>query len=147
MDDWSYDNDRWCFLEPCGVLLCCQWHLGVALNACAHVTDLQWKPGGNVGEIIQWHTSHQNFYSTGQRRVTTACEDSAFRPPFFFFLLKKKQTEVACQMDLVSVLCLEDTLLSCSLIIPTQEQIWKRHSDLVLKAAFISFLFCGWIWL
>lgn len=44
-------------------------------------------------------------------------------------------------MDLVSVLCLEDTLLSSSIIIPTQEQIWKRHSDLVLKAAFISFSF------
>lgn len=84
MDDWSYDNDRWCFLEPCRVLLCCQWHLGVALNACAHVTDLQWKPGGNVGEIIQWHTSHQNFYSTGQWRVTTACEDGVFGLSFPF---------------------------------------------------------------
>ena len=108
VDDWSYDNDRWCFLEPCGVLLCCQWHLGLALNACAHVTDLQWKPGGNVGEIIQWHTSHQNFYSIGQQRVTTACEDSAFRPSFFSFL-KKQQTEWPAKW----ILC-----LSC---------VWRTH--------------------
>ncbi len=84
VDDWSYDNDRWCFLEPCGFLLCCQWHLGVALNACAHVTDLQWKPGGDVGEIIQWHTSHQNFYSIGHWRVTAAWRESMFRPHFPF---------------------------------------------------------------
>lgn len=45
VDDWSYDNDRWCFLEPCRVLLRCQWHWGLALNASDPVTRLQWKPG------------------------------------------------------------------------------------------------------
>lgn len=46
VDDWSYDNDGWCFLELFMVLLCCHWHWGVTLNARAHVRDLQWKPEG-----------------------------------------------------------------------------------------------------
>lgn len=99
VDDWSYDNDRWCFLEPCRILLRCQWHRGLALNASAPVTRLQWKPGGNVGEIIQWHTSHQNFYSTGQRRVTKTCRDGAWTMSF----LPTAAYEVFGQMDGVSV--------------------------------------------
>lgn len=48
VDDWSYDNDRWCFLEPCGVLLRCQWHWGLALNASdpRHRTTMKVREGG-----------------------------------------------------------------------------------------------------
>lgn len=145
MDDWSYDNDRWCFLEPCRVLLCCQWQLGVPLNACAHVTDLQWTPGGNVGEIIQWHTSHQNFYSTGQWRVRTACEAQRGETVNSCFHLTEAEGSVLFNGLCVYILPVYDILLlNISLY---QLATWEPlcpHTPLGLTLS-VSFLCSVWL--
>lgn len=67
MGDWSNDIDRWYTLKPFRVLLW-QWLLGVSVNACTNVMDLQWKFKGNIGEII--HRQPSKHPSVGQSGLT-----------------------------------------------------------------------------
>lgn len=76
VDDWSYDNDRLCFLEPCGFLLCCQWHLGIPLNACAHChrsTTRAWRDGRRDNPV-----THIPSKLPQQWRVRPACKDRLY---------------------------------------------------------------------
>lgn len=88
MGDWSSDIDRWYTLKPFRVLLC-QGLLGVSLNACTNVMDLQWKFKGNVGEII--HRQMSKHPIIGQSGMTQPSKKFWKKPnPTYRFCCEKE---------------------------------------------------------